>query len=377
MLEINDKGLVIERLDEIIERMSDKMRSIYGEDININPDTPDGQFIGIWSQELADLNEIIAGVYAFSDPTKAVGNWLDIQAKYVGIQRNRASYSYLNDVTIQTTPNTRIPQGYTVTDENGIEWQTVNSATAVGATMSMQFRSSEYGAFHLAVGKTLTPKTVVLGVRSITTTKESEAGRLQESDESLLMRFLRSYSINNLDDREGLEAALLALPDVRDAKVYENYTGVIDALGVAPHSINAVLVGGNSQEIATTIIRKKSLGCGLQGSQSVVLFYQGLDRVINFDYATRIDITAKIKVVRRSAAYDVDVNEIKREVAGNQFLIAEDVVAGSLYCGASSNNYKIKEITLSAGNVVDGLIIPIGIREYGSISASNVEVIIE
>lgn len=45
------------------------------------------------------------------------------------------------------------------------------------------------------------------------------------------MRFMRSHSINNYDDRQGLEGALLDLPDVKQAKVYENYTSQIDDRG--------------------------------------------------------------------------------------------------------------------------------------------------
>lgn len=377
MLNITDNGLVVERLDAVIERLSQQMRDIYGADININPDSPDGQMIGIWSQGVADLNEIIAGVYTMSDPTKAVGKWLDIQMKYVGIERDRATFSYLNDVAFTVISGTVIPNGYSVTDENGIEWLTTNSATANGTTLTMQLRSSEVGAFHLSANKELIPKTVVLGVQQVRTTTDSILGSLQESDESTLMRFLRSYSINNLDDREGLEASLLALTDVRDAKVYENYTGVVDANGVQPHSINAVVLGGISTDIAETIRRKKSLGCGLQGAVEIILLYEGMDRAIRFDRSIPVNITAKVTVVRRSAAIDVDQAAIKKEISSNQFLISEDVVAGSLYCGASSSNYKIKEITLSTSTLTNALIIPIGLREHGVILAENVEVTVE
>lgn len=377
MLQILSTGLVIERLDEILARLSQSFRDIYGTDINIDPDTPDGQMIGILSQALADINEIIAGVYAFSDPTKAVGTWLDIQLKYVGLERNRQTYSYLNDVLVTGINGTAIPAGYTVTDVNNIEWVAVSGGTISGTTISLQFRSSEYGPFHLASGQELIPKTVVLGVQSLFTTADSVKGRLQESDESALMRFLRSYQINNYDDREGLEAALLALDDVLDAKVYENYTNVTDSKGIEAHSINAVLIGGSNDDIADAIIKKKSLGCGLQGAETVTVFYKGMDRDIKFDRAAVVPIYAKITVVRKSAAIDVDQNAIKEHLSSNQFLIAEDVVAGSLYCGTADENYKVKSITLSTDDITYDLLIPIGLRQYGSISSANVEVTVE
>ena len=177
MLEISNTGLVIERLDAILTRLSQSMRDIYGQDINLNADTQDGQFIGILSQGVADINEVISGVYAMSDPTTAVGRWLDIQLKYAGLERNRATFSYLNDVQFTVVNNTIIPEGYTLTDENGTEWTTTNTATSTGTSLVMQLRSVEVGAFHLASGKPLTPKTIVLGVQAVTTTSDSVLGR--------------------------------------------------------------------------------------------------------------------------------------------------------------------------------------------------------
>lgn len=377
MLQILSTGLEIERLDSILSRLSQSMRDIYGPDINIAPESPDGQMIGVFSQACADINEIIGGVYAMSDPTKAVGVWLDIQLKYAGLTRNRQEYSYLNNVTVTAVNGTVIPSGYTVTDENGIEWQTTSAVAVAGTTASVQLRSSAYGPYALTSGKELIPKTVVLGVQSLYTTSDSILGRYQESDESALMRFLRSYSINNLDDREGMEAALLAVNDVRDAKVYENYTNVTDSNGVDPHTVNPIVIGGTNTDIATTIIKKKGLGCGLQGAVQKTIFYQGMDRLVSFDRSEQVDISVKITVVRKSSAIDVNQDEIKQAIASNQFLIADDVVAGALYCGTNSTNYKVKSIILSTTTLTDQLVIPIGLRQHGSIAASAVEVTVE
>lgn len=377
MLEINEKGLVIERLDSILSRFSDNLRGIYGADINLSPDTQDGQMVGIYSQGLADLNEAIAEVYAMSDPTKAVGTWLDIQLKYVGSTRIRPKYSYLNSVEVNTQVGTIFPSGYTVKDKNQNEWVLVDSTTAASNKVILQFRSSEYGAFDLAADEPLTAKTIVLGVGTITNKANAELGNLKESDPSTLARFLRSYQQNNINDVEGLEGALLNLPDVRDVIIYENWTDTVDAKGVKGHSINAVIVGGNDLEIAKTIQLKKTMGCGLQGNTTVQLFHRGIERPILFDRAERVDISAKVTVLRRNASTDVDVNLIKESIANNQFLINEDVIAGGLYCGINNGSYKIKTLTLSSGDVVDGLIIPIGLRQYGHISPENIEVSIE
>lgn len=375
MLQITSTGLTIDRLDAILQRLQDGMKSIYGTDINIDPDTPDGEFIAIYGQEITDLNEVIAGIYGFSDPTKAIGKWLDIQVKYVGIERNQAEHSYLNDVKFVCEVGTIIPSGSIYTDENGISWQTVSTTTVTTNPTYIQLQSTELGSYYLASGKELTQKTVVLGVQSVFTTKVSELGNLEESDESLLMRFLRSYAINSNEDRAGIESKLINLSGVTDAKVYENYTDTEDSKGVAPHAINAVILGGADADIALLIARQKSLGCGVQGTQSVTVTYKGDDRVINFDRPSTLTVDVKVTATRKNSAVNVDKDALIATIKAKSFSIAENVFSGLLFCGLSTENYTIKSITLSNGSNTDVMEIPVGIRQYAVIG--DVEVTVE
>ena len=117
---------------------------------------------------------------------------------------------------------------------------------------------------------------------------------------------------------------------------------------------------------------KKAVGCGLQGSQTVTLFYEGMDRVIKFDRSTAVNISATITVVRRSSAADVNQQKISDNLKANQFLIAEDVIAGALYGIAYDPNYQVKSILLTSGATTSALIIPIELREHGVINAVTV-----
>ena len=59
MLIIDDKGVTVQTLDDVIDELSDGYRAIYGQDINIAPDTPDGQRIGLEAQARKDADDII------------------------------------------------------------------------------------------------------------------------------------------------------------------------------------------------------------------------------------------------------------------------------------------------------------------------------
>lgn len=374
MLQITSTGLTIDRLDAILQRLQDGMKSIYGTDINIDPDTPDGEFIAIYGQEITDLNEVIAGIYGFSDPTKAIGKWLDIQVKYVGIERTQASYSYLNDVKVTAEMGTIIPSGTIYKDENSVLWQTVSSVTITAIPTYLQLRSVELGSYYLSADKELTQQTVVLGVQSVYSTKVSELGNLEESDESLLMRFLRSYAVNSVEDRAGIESKLINLSGVTDAKVYENYTATEDSKGVAGHTMNAVVLGGADADIGLLIARNKSLGCGVQGSQSVTVSYRGDDRVINFDRPSTLTVDVKVTAKRINNAVNVDKDALASTIKAKSFGIGENVFSGLLYCGLSTENYTIKSITLSSGSNTDVMEIPVGIRQYAVIGSVEVTV---
>ncbi|HHT7784215.1 TPA: baseplate J/gp47 family protein, partial [Pasteurella multocida] len=76
MAKLVESGIVIERLDSILERVEQGFKRIYGQNINIDPDTPDGQMIGILGQIKVDLEELAEDVYRQLDPDLATGAWL-------------------------------------------------------------------------------------------------------------------------------------------------------------------------------------------------------------------------------------------------------------------------------------------------------------
>src|SRR5690554_3153565 len=60
---------------------------------NITPESPDGQQIGIWSEQLALLDEQVQYAYMSRDPATAVGQALDDIATYAGLERQDATFS--------------------------------------------------------------------------------------------------------------------------------------------------------------------------------------------------------------------------------------------------------------------------------------------
>ena len=100
MLQITETGIVIDSLLDVHKRLTDGFKRIYGDDISIDADSPDGQMIGLFSQEIDNINQALSMIAQMLDPYKATGAWLEQRAMYAGIVRRGADYSYLDDVII-------------------------------------------------------------------------------------------------------------------------------------------------------------------------------------------------------------------------------------------------------------------------------------
>lgn len=375
MLQVTNKGLVIDQITDIQQRLIDGFRNIYGEDINVDADTPDGQMLGLLSQLLSDINEVIAFMFQMLDPYRATGEWLEQRALYAGIVRRGAEYSYINDVVITGSHGTTIPQGSIFSDGNSNKWVSLQAVTLNNfGSAKLSLRSQELGVFSLPANQELTMETVVIGVDRIVLTRESTPGNEEETDGQLLVRFMQSHSINNNDDREGIKSALSSLPDVRKVEVIENYTNNTDVVtGVTAHTMNAIVFGGNDLDIATTLLKKKIGGCAFMGDQQVVVNYKGMDRTVLFDRAEEVAISVKLVIRRLVGFTDIDTDGIKASLENTDFEIGESVYAMRLTCPVNSiSGFVIISMTVNQGDSVD-----IGVRQYAKIHANDVEVIVE
>ncbi|WP_099075735.1 baseplate J/gp47 family protein [Proteus alimentorum] len=374
MLQITETGIVIDSLSDVHKRLTDGFKRIYGDDISIDADSPDGQMIGLFSQEIDSINQALSMIAQMLDPYKATGAWLEQRAMYAGIVRRGADYSYLDDVIVTGKQGVKVPKGSIFSDGNLSKWVTLADIVLdINGSARVNMRSHELGAFSIQAGKELSMDTVIVGVEKITTTKIAKEGVFEEMDGSLLTRFMRSHSINNHDDRQGLEGALLDLPDVKQARVYENFTNQTDDKGVPAHSLNAVVIGGSDDDIGLTILKKKIGGCGVFGSISNTQEYAGAQRTVKFDRASNVNIKVKLLLERVGGFHDIDTESIKSALSDTSFEIGESVYAMRLTCQVNSvQGFYIKSITVNGSDSVK-----VGVRQCAQIRPEDVEVLIE
>lgn len=379
MGQVTAAGYLPERLADILVKLDAGFRTIYGDDINTDPDTPDGQMIGLIAQIKADMEELGEAIYRALDPDHASGAWLEQRVAYAGLLRRTASYSYLRRVQLSGTEGALIAAGSIVEDESKQRWLLVSDAVLGPAGARGDFRSAEMGGFDLQPGATLAILTKAIGWAGATTTETAEVGADEELDTQLRQRFFLSRARGAQNAVDGIEANLLQLPDVRESICLENFTDTIDANGLPPHSINVVVDGGQSAEIARVIFERKTAGTGMAGAVEVAhVDSRGRTRPIRFDRPTAVDCAAYIEVQRDEGYTAVDVEAIKQAVAGLRFKIGQDVQRTRLYSPINTvPGFWVQALTigrvgqpLTAGNV------PIGVREKARFAAADIEVIV-
>ena len=89
-------GLTVDSLAESITSLTEDFREIYGADINVASNTPDGQLINLIAQIKTDLLTLLTGIYNSFDPDQAVGILLDQRCAINGVQRQGATFSFIN-----------------------------------------------------------------------------------------------------------------------------------------------------------------------------------------------------------------------------------------------------------------------------------------
>lgn len=273
---INSSGLQTKTSAELITDLTTAFQSIYGPDINLDADSPDGQMMRIFIQSVLDLEDLLTQIYNSFDPDLAYGNALDQRVAINGIQRKAGTYSTTN-ITIVTTQSVTL-QGlnsfpddpYTISDNAGTEWYLENTSSLGIGTFTRTFRARNPGAV-LTIPNTITvPVTIVLGVQSVNNPNPIlSVGLNEETDAELKVRRQQSVALSSQGYFQSLLASINNINGVTTAIVYENNTNATDIYGVEGNSI-WVIVGGTvaDADVANAIYTKRNAGCGIYATNT-------------------------------------------------------------------------------------------------------------
>lgn len=357
-------GLVTQSLEEIRADFTEKFRSIYGTDINIEQNSVDGQFINLMAQEKKDTLDLITQFYNNLDADAVIGIAQDVLYKLNGIIRKDFTYSYCliyvtitDAVTLQGLDNdidNPDGVGYTVTDGNGNRW--ILAATQEFDTSGkylLNFRAAELGAVTAAANTINIMETVLRGVASVNNPANNYiTGGVGESDSAYRTRRNRSMSVPTQGFDESTESQMLTMTDVIDCKVYDNRSNE-EKDGIPAHGVWVIVEGGTPSEIARVIYNNIPPGIPMKGEQSVLVSKLNGDvEEIHYEVPTPVNLYLKA-TIRNFSTTDIDVDYVKSEISKNTYNIGEQVESVNLQTqiktliGANGTPY---DVLISADN---------------------------
>ena len=337
-------GLQVKTQNELVSDLTQDFQTIYGEDINVDSNSPDGQMINVFAQCIEDMYELLSQVYTSFDPDQAIGTVLDQRAAINGLQRKGGTYTYVEvdvtvdrSVTLNGLDDYSEDDAYTISDSEGNQFVLSATSPISTGTNSLVFRAKNIGKVEVLPNTITTPVTIILGVTSVNNPSgASEVGENEETDAEFRERRKRAVSISNVGYTEGLQAAIENIPDVSKASVFQNRTNTTDMYGIPGHSVWVIVRGGTNAEIGAVMDEKMAPGIGMKGTQSVTVpQVDGSYETYYFDRPSQelLYVTLNITPLNGQA---IDEDYIKSQVASMSFQPNETVDSSSIICYTKS-----------------------------------------
>jgi uncharacterized phage protein gp47/JayE len=293
---IDATGIHIPAFADFENWIQASLRFIYGADTYLGNDSQDGQQAGIFAKALYDTATSVMGAYFNYSPQTAQGAGLSGAVKINGIARAVPTFSTV-PMSIGGQNGTPIINGR-VAGDHGDVWLLPPLVTIPPAgVITVTATAATVGSVTADPGTVINIQNPTRGWQTATNTGPAVPGAPIEQDAALRQRQAVSTAIPSMTIVDGIRGAILALPGVTAATVYENDTSTTDSNGQPGHSVAAVVVGGDAQTIANTLYARKNPGTGTYGTTSETVFNaQGIPRTVFFFLPTFVRILVAITI---------------------------------------------------------------------------------
>ena len=383
---IDANGFKAESFTEILTRLSNGLKNIYGQDINLDQDSPDGQQLGIQANIISDFQDLALYIYNSMDPDLADGANFDKLLKLLARTRLPSSRSTV-DIEMVLNKTVSIPASYTIKDLNNQNWIIGTAQTLDAGTHLVSFYSEDWGNITAEPNTINEQVTILTEVVSINNPESAISGRDEESIVQVRERRNKILEINASSTIGSIIGKILDLNGVIDAVPYENMTKIYDPVrDIQPNSYWIVVKGGDIAQISEIIAKDKTGGTGLKGQVETVYIEKFVRKDgsvrefyhdVKFDRPTEVSIHIKFKVSRKISTQSIDIEHIKDTLANKEFYIAQNITVTELYSTiySAATNYIATDLEVSKDGVVwDSVFLQAGYDEEFIIEKSNIEI---
>lgn len=384
---VTAEGISAPDYQTVLDTITGYFQQIYGSDAYLEPDSKDGQMVALVALAIHDANNTAISVYRSFSPATALGDALTSNVKINGITRRAATNSTV-DLLLTGTVGTAITNG-SVRDTNSVVWN-LPATVVIGSdgTVVATATCANSGAVAAVAGSVNGINTPTRGWASVTNPLAATVGVAAETDAELRVRQSQSVALASLTPFDAVDGAIANVEGVTRHKLFENDQGVTDSNGLPPHSISAIVEGGDATEIANTIRSVKGQGVSTYGTTAVIVTDKyGNPYTIRF--SRPIDVPVYVSITLKAlTGYSSEVgDEIKAAVASyiNSLAIGDSVLLSRVYSpanlgvvsGGNARYYDIMELLIgrSADDVAAANLV-VAYDESASCSVDNIALVV-
>ena len=384
---VTAEGISAPDYQTVLDTITGYFQQIYGSDAYLEPDSKDGQMVALVALAIHDANNTAISVYRSFSPATALGDALTSNVKINGITRRAATNSTV-DLLLTGTVGTTITNG-SVRDTNSVVWN-LPATVVIGSdgTVVATATCVNSGAVAAVAGSVNGINTPTRGWASVTNPLAATVGVAAETDAELRVRQSQSVALASLTPFDAVDGAIANVEGVTRHKLFENDQEVTDSNGLPPHSISAIVEGGDATEIANTIRSVKWQGVSTYGTTSVIVTDKyGNPYTIRFSRPVDVPIYVSI-TIQALTGYSSEVgDEMKAAVAAyiNSLAIGDSVLLSRVYSpanlgvvsGGNARYYDIMELLI--GRTAEGVAaanLVVAYDESASCSVDNIALVV-
>lgn len=338
---LGSTGWVPKTVDELRQEAEETIRTALGDDVDVSAESVFGPLIAALATKLGELWELVGSVYNARVPAGASGAALEALCELApGIERRAATKG---TVTLSVTLNAGVtlPTGSraSVSGEPSNAWVTtedVTNSTGSPATVSVAAEALDAGRTPANAGTITAIATPVTGWTAVTNAADATPGLEIETDAELRLRREQRLQRAGSSPLEAIAAQVAEVDGVTQAIAWENATDYTDAFGRPPHSVEVMVLGGDSEDIARAIWAAKAAGIQTYGTESVVTFAddRGVTRSVYFSRPTSLSAYATLLIITDPATYAGDAAVETAFLAAMEGLRAGEVARNAIAVAA-------------------------------------------
>lgn len=383
VFEVTENGISAPSYEEILTYFQGEARRIFGEDINLNADTQDGQLITIFAAAVNDVNAQAIATYNSFSPLTAKGIALDNAVAVNGVTRQEATASQV-DLLIIGQAGTTIINGVALDAFENRWLLPAQVIIPVSGEITVTALAEELGAIEAAPNTINRIGTPTLGWQSVSNPFAATVGVAVETDNELRNRQVQSTALPSVALWEGIIASLLDLDGVTRVSGVNNDTDTVDSNGIPAHTIAMIVEGGQVDEIGETIFIKKCEGTGTFGSVSTTYVDEyGFPHNILFSRPTIVPIYVTLTITPAADYLSSVANELRERVVtyinslsiGTSVNIGRVLASALTSCPTVDTRFDIVSITMgTSAEGQSGASVPIRWNEAALCSLENVTI---